>query len=147
MCNLDSLSSEERAEKAREILEDCELKQDLCLKCPGLTHKDIERTMKAVLAERHIRKEPTEEELYPEKYGNDPNPKQEVWCPGNRNVEYKPLTREQAAWLVEQSEKPIQKDESKPKKEYKTYSMEEVAALMKGDYHPDKFRYKCKKRK
>lgn len=147
MYKLDSLSPEERSRRAREILEDNDIKQDMCLKCPGLTHKDIERTMKAVLAERHIRDEPTEEDLYPEKYGKESNLRQEVWRPSKKKVEYTTLTREQTAWLVEQSEKPINAPLKKDSTKYRTYSMEETAALIKGDYHPDKFRYKKRKRK
>lgn len=143
MCGLDQLSVEERAQKAKEILDSMEIKQSLCLQCPGLTHKDIERTMKSVLAERHITKPKTEEELYPEKYGQEPV---EEWSPGGVHVTYSVLTREQTRALFEKSEKEVE-EKPKPKQEHDTYSMEEVAALIQGDYHPDKFRYKKRKKK
>ena len=91
LSGLDKLSGEDRYKLASKILNDNDMKQDMCLQCPGLTYKDIERTCKAILTERHYQQEPTEEELVPEKYGREPI--QEVFKPTGKKIQYKTLTR------------------------------------------------------
>ena len=145
LSGLDKLTGEDRSRLATEILHSTDLKQDICLQCPGITYRDIEKTMQAVLAERKYKPELTEEELYPEKYGE--TPKQEVFRPRGSKIEYRAPTREEVARLMRASEAPV-KEEIKPaKKDYgPPLTPEETAALIRGDYHPDKFKYLRKKK-
>lgn len=140
---MDDLSGDDRLRLASNILDSTEMKQDICLQCPGITYRDIDRTMKAVLAEKKPKRDP-EEDLYPEKYGKT---SKEVFRPGIGKIEYRQMTREEVAELMRKSEEPIVVPEMGERREYRTYTREEVAALIACEYHPDNFRYLKKKTK
>jgi hypothetical protein len=143
MCELDDLSMEQKKARADEILESYDYKQALCLRCPGVTHKDIDNTMKAILSERSSSKRvPKEEKQFPEKYGKDVDPAEHIWRPSGKKCEYVPLSEERTRELMAAKDTTI-KSEPKPvnAKNYRSLEPEEVAALIQGNYHPDKFRY------
>jgi hypothetical protein len=101
---------------------------------PGLTFKDIERTMVAVLEERYPTEKELEElelrELAPEKF-EPPIPA--IDRPPKTDGYFRPLTREETAALLAASNKPV-KDEPLPAyTNYHTYSQEEVRFLLQ-DY-------------
>lgn len=138
LCGLDSLSKEDRLLRAKEILESTKIKQKMCNQMIGLTFKDIERAMTAVLEERQPTEREQEElelrELAPEKF--EPFIPQ-IDRPPAREVSYRPMTREECAWLLAQSNKPIEKEPAaETNYNYKTYTREEVQALLRGDYDP-----------
>lgn len=141
-CGLEELSKDEKKQRASEIIDDYDYKQSICIKYPGVTHKDIDRTMRGVLANKQPEK--TEEELHPEKYGLD---SQDAPWKRSGPCLYTTPTKEEVQWLIEQSKKPVVSKEQKHNVEARGYSREEVAALMAGDYHPGKFRYLKKKKK
>lgn len=142
LCGLDSLSKEDRLLRAKEILESTKIKQKLCNQMAGLTFKDIERAMTAVIEERQPTEREQEElelrELAPEKF--EPFIPQ-IDRPPVREVTYRHITREECAWLLAQSNKPIEKEPApKPNNNYRTYTREEVQALLRGDYDPENFK-------
>lgn len=98
--------------------------------------------MKGILANKQPEK--TEEDMYPEKYGNSKDDRD--WQPGAK-TEYTTLTREDVQWLIKQSQAEFKPEEREVTKYHRTWSREEVAALIRADYHPDKFRYLDKKKK
>lgn len=144
LCGLDSLSKEDRLLRAKEILESTKIKQKMCNQMPGLTFKDIERAMTDVINERQPTEREQEElelrELAPEKF--------EPYIPQvehpRREVTYRNPTREEVAWLLAQSNKPIEQEPVPEKKDYPTYTREEVAALLRGDYDPANFKKRAK---
>ncbi len=110
----------------------------MCNQMIGLTFKDIERAMTAVLEERQPTEREQEElelrELAPEKF--EPFIPQ-IDRPQAREISYRPMTREECAWLLAQSNKPIEKEPPvETNKTYRTYTQEEVQALLRGDYDP-----------
>ena len=148
LCGLEGLDKLERHRLAESILDDVQFKQSLCNQVPGLSFRDIDRTMKNVLAESpNIKRDQEEEELRkiaPQKF----NPGVENILPRRKNkrTEYRTLTPEETRKLLEASEKPI-KQEKKAKKEYDTWTLEEVAALIAGTYDPKNFKRKKKVKK
>lgn len=63
VCGLNNLNREDRAQKASAILNDSEYKQKICNEIIGISHRDIEKTLKGLLTARAISKE---EEIYQE---------------------------------------------------------------------------------
>lgn len=131
LCGLDLLSKEERLLRAKEILENNTTKQKLCNQMPGLTFKDIDKAMIAVLEERNPTDREIEElelrELAPEKF--EP-PIIAIDRPPKTEGNYRPLTREETAALLAKSNKPVQSEPIPDKKNYRTYTMEETVALL-----------------
>jgi len=134
------LSKEDRLLRVKEILENNHIKQKLCNLVQGLTFKDIDRAMKDIIAERQPTEAEQEElelrEIAPEKF-EPPIPA--LLRPDNtqstHKIKYTTYTREQITWLFAQSEKSVQQEPIKEfNTNYKTYTPEEVAALIKGDY-------------
>lgn len=146
LCGIDNLGREEKHKRAREIIDDYEFKQSICLKAPGITHLDIERTMKVVLAERKVE---TEEQalrrIAPQKFESQ----QEYKIKKTKKFTYKCYTREEVRKLIERSKQPLEQKPAKPIDYSKISSWfpEEVAALIDGMYHPKKFKYLRKKKK
>jgi hypothetical protein len=62
-----------------------------------------------------------------------------------KTAEYRALTREETRKLMEASNRPIEND-PKPTPKYDTYTFEEVQALIAGNYHPEMFKHKRKKK-
>jgi hypothetical protein len=52
VCGFTPLSKEERKEKAKEILNSSELKQEICHRVIGISHKDVEKVMRSIIQER-----------------------------------------------------------------------------------------------
>ncbi len=141
LCNLDEMSKEERLIRAKEILNSTKEKQKLCNSMPGLTFRDIEKAMVAIMEERQPSAKELEEleerSLHPEKY--EP---QSISPSTGKPGEYRSLTREEVARLIAASKEPcINVAPSTWTDDYPTYSAEEVAALMKGNYNPNMFKY------
>lgn len=151
LVGLEGLSKEERLLRAKEVLENQHTKQKLCNLVPGLTFKDIDRAMKDVISERQPTEKEQEElelrEIAPEKF-EPPVPAllrpPHLQGKQNRELRYESPTREQVAWLLEQSKKPIKSEEpiKKSNTNYRTYTREEVAALLNGTYNPENFKKK-----
>ena len=131
LCGLDSLSKEDRLLRAKEILENNKIKQKLCNQMPGLTFKDIDRTMEAVLEERYPTDKELEElelrELAPEKF-EPPIPA--IDRPPKTEGPWRPLTREDVARLMAASKKPVESEPVVTYTDYHTYSPEEVQVLL-----------------
>jgi hypothetical protein len=146
ICQLDHLSKEERRAAATKILNDTNAKQKLCNACPGLSFKDIERTMKDILAERQPTEDELEEMAIPEKFDPIPLPNSKQ---NGHKMKYKILTPEETQALVSASEAPFYTDpeSEEPKKHYPTYSLEETIALINGTYDPNVFKKGILKRK
>ena len=135
ICGLEDLGHDEMLDRAAELIDNYDFKQDLCLKYAGLTHKDIERTLAAVLKSRR-----------PKNQDSVPSPVK-IETP-KKKVHYKTLTREETRKLIEMSNKPIETKKAEPSKvQHRHWTREEVAALVRGDYHPDKFKYLNRKKK
>jgi len=138
-CELEGLSKEDTLSRAFEIIDDYDFKQGLCIKYPGLTHKDIDRTMKAILANKQLKTK--EEDINPEKYSCN------IYGDISKSsIKYGILTREETRKLVEASDEPVIVEERAPQLPGRGYAAEEVQSLIRGDYHPSKFKYLHKKK-
>lgn len=135
LCGLEALSKEERTRRCNEILNDNDLKQSLCNQVPGLTFRDIDKTLKAELSDKKLTPEQeiyeSIEEDFPDKLNpNDfkPKPKRKV----SRSLHY---TREESLELINAN---TFGTKSKPVKQvqYDTYSQKEIEALINGTYTP-----------
>ena len=148
MCGLQNLSREERLSRANEILKDTDLKQSICHQILGCTHKDVEKSMLAVVNERQITEEQAEqlelEEMAPEKF--DP----EITFKVNKHASnvpkdsssYGAYTREQVAALLAASKAPCEPSPVLEKTEYPTMSREECERLVR-----EHFEYKDNEKK
>lgn len=63
LCGLTNLDLEERRAKAEKILDDNEWKQELCNELLGLSFKDLDRTLRSILAERQVKNDEHETKL------------------------------------------------------------------------------------
>jgi hypothetical protein len=145
LSGLDTLSKLDRTRRAKEILNDTAEKQLICNSVLGASFKDVEKVMKEVLNERKLSRHELEyEELLsdvPEKI----NP-EIASLANNRQLNKTPmdlmLDQDEVNRLINESSTQIE-DKLKPISEesYPTYSLEEVAALLEGNYHPSMFSY------
>ena len=154
---LNGLPRDERVRLARHIVRDDKEKQRLCNEIMGLSFRDIEKVMASIINEKKFSRNEEEEELMelaPEKFNSAPirppslkeREEQEVFRPKSSSSQYRNPTREEVQWLLEQSKKPVENpDPPPPRKDYDTYTMEEVAALLRGDYNPEHFKHLRKK--
>lgn len=149
LCGLEGLERSERRRQAQQILDSPELKQQICNQMLGLSFRDIDKTMRNVLAENQPTPEEQEESelrrIAPHKFDPDAILESRIPRTGRKKVTYKTLTREETRKLIEASNKPIE-NEPRPKPKYDTYTFEEVQALLAGNYHPDMFKRKRKKK-
>lgn len=150
LCGLEGLERTKRRELAQDILDSSKFKQRLCNKVNGLSFRDIERTMQNVLDENKPTVDEQEEQelrrIAPQKF----NPDAILGvCPcANKKTEYRTLTREETRKLLEASNKPIQQEPSEPSRiKHKTWTREEVQALIAGDYDPADFKRKKTRKK
>jgi len=149
LCGLQNLSREERLSRANEILKDTDLKQSICHQILGCTHKDVEKSMLAVVNERQLTEEQVEqlelEEMAPEKF--DP----EITFKVNKSasnvpkeVRYGTYTREQVHALLNPPKTWDHREPDAPPTVYPTMSREDCERLVK-----EHFEYKdnAKKKK
>ncbi len=143
-CGLEGLERTERRKRAQDILDSLEFKQRLCNKTPGLSFKDIEKTMKNILNENQpTAAEQEEEELRrvaPEKF--DIDTALESGPRKVKKVHYKTLTEEETRELMKADNTPVKQEPNPPAREYGTYTEEETRALMACDYNPADFMHK-----
>lgn len=143
VCGLDSLSREERILRIQEILDSVEEKQAICNQIIGTSFKDIEKALTSIKGEKPKSNDADElakeipDKVYPEKQSFDREMK------ANNLIEL--MDPKEVAWLVEQSTKPLEPivtSETFSHTAHDTYSFEEVAALIEGNYHPSMFKRK-----
>ena len=146
LCRLETLDRAERRLRAQSILDSTQFKQRLCNRVPGLSFKDIERTMLNILADTQPTKEEIAEKelkrIAPQKFDPDIEIK---LLRKTKKITYRELTREEARKLVEASSIPVVSEISHHQAEYSTYTHEEVQALMDCNYDPHEF--KCGKKR
>lgn len=127
-----------------------DLKQAICHQILGCTHRDIERSMLAVINEKQLTEEEAAlvelEELAPEKFNPDIQFKvNKEKSNVKRDIRYRNLTREETAVLIAASSITIKAPPLlSPILDYPTYTREDVQALMRGDY--DGYKHLDKKR-
>jgi hypothetical protein len=147
VCGLDALEKDERVKRAHKILNDNAEKQRICNEILGTSFKDIERAMRSIIEEKKISQEELEEfelaESEPGKYSMERDPE-----PSKYRAKLEPLLdRDYVQWLIEESRKEFSYPEPEmDKSKYRTYTREEVEALMRGDYNPEHFKYLRKKK-
>lgn len=145
MCGFNDLEREEKITRANEILNSTELKQAICHKILGTTFKDIERAMNAIIDERQLTETQREElelrKSHPEKYEEeayDPHvdfiKNKQVASPEKSVGGYRTLTREECAALIAASNAPFEPPPPVERRDYPTYTREQVEALMRDHY-------------
>ena len=139
LCGFNELDREERLDRAHEILNSTELKQEICHKILGTTFKDINKAMQSIIDERQITPAQEEElelrESHPEKYESNFDPELEFKinkkaADPKKGGGYREYTREEVAELLAASNAPYVAPEPAPRRDYPTYSREQVQALM-----------------
>lgn len=141
------MSREDRIERAKELLNDIQEKQAACNKVVGLSFKDIDRVLKAVIAEKKSNKSDDEDERLdnPDKWGDRSgellrgSTKEANPLKGEAGL---PFTRDEVKWLLEQRDVILYEERPTSARSYKTYSVHEVNALIKGKCHPSIFKRK-----
>ena len=141
ICGLENISKEERIKRAQQILNDPAEKQALCNRLVGLSHRDIEKVLKDIVTERKSKQQEEYEELLnevPEKlFPNEVNFKQKS------NVKVTSvIDPDEIRGLIEATQRPLEDVVKKLDPAYSTYSFEEVAAILAGNYHPSMFKYR-----
>ena len=63
VCGLSTLDRDSRLEKAKQILADTEWKTKICNSLVGLSFKELEKTLKAIVNEREVREEAIEKKV------------------------------------------------------------------------------------
>jgi hypothetical protein len=151
LCGFNSLERDERLKRANEILNSTELKQEICHQILGTTFKDVERAMLAVINEKQLTPDQQEElelrKAVPEKYEPEFDPDLEFKinkkaADPKRETGYRTLTREECAALIAASNAPFEPPPPVERKDYPTYTREQVQELMK-----DHFEYKNREKK
>lgn len=138
------MSREDRIARATELLTDIAEKQLACNKVIGLSFKDIDRVLKAVIAEKKSAKSDEDDERFesPEKWGDRPeSPVREspVGSSPFKSETGLPFTRDEVAWLLAQRDIILSETNTRPNRNYATYREHEVDALIKGKCHPSIF--------
>jgi hypothetical protein len=117
-------------------LNSTELKQSICHQILGITHKDIEKVMRAVIKERQLSEQEQEiidlESLAPEKFDLEVEFKvNQHAADKKKDYGYRTLSREDVATLLAISaSKKTKNNNSLKYLEYNTYSKEEVQELI-----------------
>jgi hypothetical protein len=114
LCGFNNLEREEKIRKANEILNSADLKQAICHQILGTTFKDVERAMEAVINERQLTEYQQEilelQEQAPEKF----------------DLEFDFKLNKSAS------------DRHVKTSQYRTYTQEEVAELMRASFDKPK---------
>jgi paraquat-inducible protein B len=123
LCGLNKLSRDERLIRANEILNSPDLKQAICNQILGISHKDVERAMLAVINERQLTKR--QEELVelsasnPEKFDYEFEFKLNNKAPDKKpKTGYRTYTQEEVQKLLEASRTPYKSPEITKKTSY-----------------------------
>lgn len=145
-CGIEFLGSkEEKRQRASEILNDAVEKQAICNQVLGASHKDIEKALKDVLAEKRSKQQITYEELEdeaPQKLDPEVENKRRYTPEATRMVEM--LDPKEINGLINESGASKAIQEVYPERapdSYGSYSFEEVAALLDNSYNPNDFKY------
>lgn len=150
LCGLENVERSERRKRAQDILDSIEFKQKLCNRVPGLSFRDIDKTMQNVLSDNQPttkEQEEREELKRVAPYKLDPDFDFRARKRATREITYEMVTKEEARRLVEASERIISHDYEFHHREYDTYTPEEVAELMGCEYQPTKFKRRRRKKK
>ncbi len=142
MCGFNDLDREAKVARAHEIINSTELKQAICHQILGTTFKDVVNAMMAVINERQLTPDQKEEvelrETHPQKYERTFDPKIEFKVnkhaadPSRKKGSgYREYTREEVAKLIAASNAPFTPPEPVARKEYPTYSREQVEFFMR----------------
>lgn len=114
---------------------------------PGLSFRDIDKVIGGLVKETEFEKEQRElQEVAPQKLNPDHYFKE--FTPKNTHNPNDTYSLEEMAALTKASEKPVQsKEVVDENRYYDTYTFEEIAALIAGNYYPEMFKRKRKRRK
>lgn len=141
LCGFNKLEREERLSRANEILNSADLKQAICNQILGTTFKDVERAMEAIINERQLTPAQEEElelqQAAPHKFDPDFEfkiNKKAASQPKRYAPAYRTYTREEVAELIAASNAPFIPPPPVERKDYPTYSREQVEQLMREHY-------------
>lgn len=139
MCGFNELERDERIARAHEILNSTELKQAICHRILGTTHKDVVKAMEAIIKEKQLTPAQEDElelrEIMPEKF--EPEFRPEVTFKVNKkagdpvkDAGYREYTREEVAALLAASKAPTESPPVIEPTVYPTMTREQCEALM-----------------
>jgi hypothetical protein len=145
VCGLLPLKREQRIQRAKEILDDLAEKQAICNKVVGASFKDVERALKDIISDRKVSSKTDEidrevEELSPQKLRPELEVTRRAYDPAPTDMLLDPDEVNALLNATETSKATERVPELDPES-YRTYSFEEVAALMDCNYNPESFKY------
>jgi hypothetical protein len=142
--DLDTLSSDDRVGRATELLNDIQEKQAACNKVVGLSFKDIDKVLKAIINEKKPGRsdEDDEREQNPDKWSSASPSIDSERATGRHYDVGDAYSPEDVAWFLAQKDRIIVEESNKTLIGYKSYTPAQVDALLKGDCHPSIFKRK-----
>jgi hypothetical protein len=134
VCGLTDLPREEKLLRASEIITSTELKQAICNQVLGISFKNVERTMQAIIDDRRPSRHEEEmrelEEVAPYKLQKEdlfPSTKK------YKQTKYGSYTKDEIARLLAASVAPVEyKEKEIARHEHQTYTLDQARALLEG---------------